>query len=247
MKVLNYTLLCLWLVALVSGFAAAGDTETYKVNTPTNLQFSCTLNNAIPSGSAVFNVSIYYQNGSYLVNNQRATSQGQGSFNYTTIFDEVSDCYKVKMFCTDGTYSFSDEGCYKINPTGVDQTTSQGIGSLSYLLIMFGLTVLIGYLGFRLSENKTLWVLGLFFIFLSLLFVVYDVYLGYEYHRNFTGMASSGIPETIFWIFMFLLIGGLIISVGLLFLRWKELARYIKKELKTKDKDDEFDKEIEDL
>jgi len=232
-------------ILMISGAVAM--TETYQLGSNINLQFTCTLNNAIPSGSTTFNISIYYPNGDYLVDNQQATAQGQGSFNYTTNFPIVADCYKVKMFCTDGTYSFSDEGCYKINPTGVDQTTSQGLGSLSYLLIMFGLTFLIGYLGFRFSESKTLWVLGIFFIFLSLLFVVYDVYLGYEYHKNFTGMANSGVPETIFWIFMFLLIAGLIISVVLLFTRWKELARYIKRELKTKNNDDEFDKEIEDL
>jgi hypothetical protein len=44
---------------------------------------------------------------------------------------------------------------------------------------------------------------------------------------------------------MFLLTAGLIVSVLLLFRRWKDLARYIKTELKTKDNDDEFDRDLE--
>lgn len=137
------------------------------------------------------------------------------------------------------------ENSFFVTPTGLSQTPAQGLGSMSFIMIMLGLTVLIGYLGFRLSESKMLWVLGTFFIFLSLLFVVYDVFLGYQYYLNYTGESDGGMPEVIFYIFMLILTSGLMTSLVLLFLKWKDWARYIKKELKSKDNDDEFDKDLE--
>ena len=56
------------------------------------------------------------------------------------------------------------------------------------------------------------------------------------------------MPEIIFYIFMFLLVAGLVVSLLLLFTHWKEFARYIKREIKDKDynlKENEFDREFE--
>lgn len=128
-----------------------------------------------------------------------------------------------------------------VTTNGLLQTTSQGIGSAVFLFLILALTILFGWMGFKLSESKTLWIVGIFFLFLSVLFVVYDVWLGYEYHKNFTGLSNSGMPETIFYIFLFLLVVGLLSSLALLFTRWKYLARYIKKEIKSKNGDDEFE------
>lgn len=134
---------------------------------------------------------------------------------------------------------------FQVTPSGVSQSVSQGIGSFSFIIIMFGLTILIGYLGFKFSESKTIWVLGMFFIFLSLLFMVYDVWLGYQYYLNYTGESDAGMPETIFYIFMFILVAGLLVSMALLFLKWKKIYRYVKRELKSKDEADEIDNEFE--
>jgi hypothetical protein len=48
-----------------------------KINTPVNLQLTCTVNNQIPTDSATYNLSVYYPNGSNLVNNVQAQAQGQ--------------------------------------------------------------------------------------------------------------------------------------------------------------------------
>jgi hypothetical protein len=100
-----------------------------------------------------------------------------------------------------------------------------------------------GFVGFRLMDSKYLWILGIFFLFLALLLMVYDVWLGYEYHRNFTGLTDSSMPETIFYIFMFILVAGLFTSVGLIFLKWKDLYRYIKGEITRSKEEEEFDKD----
>lgn len=146
-------ILLLFLGILIISFASA-ETERYAVSESTNLQFTCTINNAIPSASATFNLSIYYPNGTALIDNQEATSLGQGSFNYTTSFPEVA-LYKINMFCYDSSSNFSDSGFYDISPIGKELTIAKII---SYVLIfLFSIFVFIGllFLGLKLEgENK---------------------------------------------------------------------------------------------
>ena len=113
--------------------------EQYKQGIPINLQFTCTLNNAIPDSSTTFNISIYFQNGSTLVNNQQATGQGQGSFNYTTTFP-TSEVYTVKMFCLNSNYNYSNSGNYLITPTGTTLDTVQISIYIFFLLICLAIT-----------------------------------------------------------------------------------------------------------
>ena len=158
------------------------------------------------------------------------------AFNFTFVNTSKVGTYTYAYCDGDGNCGYSND--FMVTNSGFCQTTSQGLGSLSFVAIMFGLTVLIGYLGFKFSESKMLWILGIFFIFLAFLFVIYDVWLGYQYYLNYTGEASAGVPETIFYIFMFILVAGFLSSLILVFLRWKELARYIKNELKREDNDE---------
>ena len=132
MKKIFIICLCMFLISFVSA-----EIETYQVNTTTNLQFTCTLNDAIPTG-ATFNITISDKNGNYLVNNQPTQSQGNGAFNYTTTFPKA-EIYKIQMFCTDGVYSYSNEGYYEISKTGkiLNQSESQ-----IYFILAFGVLVL---------------------------------------------------------------------------------------------------------
>jgi hypothetical protein len=237
----------LLIMLLVLPFILA-DTETYPVNKDISLPLSCTLNGAIPSNSTNFNISISYPNGTTFINNKQATSLGNGLFSYDINFP-ILGLYPVQTFCWDGSNTGSNPNdYYDITPNGLAQSTAQGIGSAMFLGLMIVLTFLFIWLGFKLGESDKLWVLGLFFIFLSILFIVYDVWLGYEYHRNFTGNVDSSTPEIIFYIFMFLLVSGLIISGVLLFTKWKKLVKYIKREIKDRDyslEQDSIDREFE--
>lgn len=163
---------------------------------------------------------------------------GTASYNYS--FCSTSNLGKYSYCMVGDVDGTATNVCkdFDVTSLGMNQSTSQGIGSAVYLFIMFGLTILFGFIGFKLTESKYLWVIGIFFLFLSLIFVVYDVWLGYEYHRALSGFSSSAIPETIFYIFMFLLVAGLLVSAGLLFTKWKDLARYYKKSIKEKEEED---------
>lgn len=138
----NKLLVLMCVVFLVLPMVIA-ETETYKIKEETDLKFTCTLNNAIPTASATYNITVSYQNGSVFIDNKATTSQGNGAFNYTTNFTEVG-LYKVQMFCIDGAYSFSDEGFYNI--TGNGKEAPDGI-----VIVLFSVLFLI-IIGFALFQ-----------------------------------------------------------------------------------------------
>lgn len=168
-------------------------------------------------------------------------SKNGDSYHYVlgTSYTNQIGTYVVNGFCTDGVENVPFSYNLLITANGVEQTTSQGIGSAIFLFLMLALTALFGFIGFKLGESDKLWILGIFFMFLSFIFIVYDVYLGYEYHKNFTGLSNSAMPELLFYIFLFLLVVGLLSSIALLFLRWKDLFKWFKREIKKKDTEDE--------
>ena len=146
----------------------AAESETYKVNTETNLQFTCILNNEIASDAAVFNITITDREGNYLVNNVQAESQREGAFNYTIVFPEVG-IYKIKMFCSDGTYSYLGEGEYNITPSGFT-------GTLGFYFLILILSLGMMMLGFYLRDPiiVILSSFGLYFVGLYILFFGID-------------------------------------------------------------------------
>jgi TRAP-type C4-dicarboxylate transport system permease small subunit len=150
-------------------------------------------------------------------------------------FQNINGIYNYTFSNTNqlGTYNVigTDAWCYsfEVTPNGLLQTTSQGIGSFAYMLLIFGLTILFGWLGFKYLDSNYVWVLGIFFLFLSLLFIVYDVWLGYEYSLNYTGTGEANIIGILFYIFLFILVGGLITSLILLFTKWKKVREWYKK------------------
>jgi glucan phosphoethanolaminetransferase (alkaline phosphatase superfamily) len=134
---------------------------------------------------------------------------------------------------------------FYVTPTGIQQSTSQGINSAIFLFLVLGLTFLFGILGFKYSESEFLWVLGIFFLFLSLLFVVWDVWLAYEFYTNLTGINDNNpIPETMFYIFLFVLVAGFLSCGILLFAHWKKVKKWFKDayyQQKQEDDEDERD------
>ena len=129
------------------------ETETYKVNEEVELNFICTLNNAIPSASAKYLFTVNYPNGSIFLNNYTTEALGNGAFFNTTTFKETG-LYKVQMFCYDGIYSYAEEGFYDITPTGIIQTSILEnplliiLGLLGLGLVIFGAVKGIPWFGF---------------------------------------------------------------------------------------------------
>ena len=171
------------------------ETEIYPVNKEVDLKFTCTLNNAIPSPTTEFNISINYPNGTTFINNQPATALGNGAFNYTTTFTQTG-IYKVQMFCYDGTYSYSNEGFYDITPTGKIQTSILEnpilliLGILGLGLVVLGSTKGIPWFGF----------IG------SIMFLLLGIYTMIYGFNNTTDLYTQGVSITLLGIgiiFMF--------------------------------------------
>lgn len=160
-------------------------------------------------------------------------------YNYTFCNTSVAGIYNYWTYGDpDGSLSDPVGVSFDISQLGLKQTVSQSLGSLGFLFLMIVLMFVFGFIGIKLVKSDTWWILGIFIMFFSGLFLVYNTWLGYEYHHLFTGLPNSGIPETLFWIMFLIMLLGFFVSVTLLFLRWKEVFKYVKREIKRKDKDD---------
>lgn len=226
----NFLLILIIGIFLISLVNAGTSWGTYKQN-------DCVYLTIVSDGDNCVMSSLKYPNSTTIQNNITLTKIGN-EFNFTNCNTISLGIYEAKGMCdyTPWTNNF------EVTPSGLSQSTAQGISSAIFLTLMIFLTFLFGYIGFRLSKGN-LWILGLFFLFLSVLMIIYDVWLGYEYHRLLTGFTDSSMPEIIFYILMFILVSGLLISMALLFLKWKKVFKYIKREIKKKDDDS---KDVED-
>lgn len=128
---------------------------------------------------------------------------------------------------------------FKVNQLAISQTTSQGIGSAVFLILMIILMFSFAWVGFRLFKTDSWWILGIFLVFLASLLMIYNTWLGYQYHKLFTGLPDSSLPETIFWMLLMIIVLGLLVGATFLFLKWKKVLRYIKKEIRRKESGDE--------
>ena len=239
-KILLIMAALLLVVPMVQGLTA-------KKGDSIDLKIPCTFQDSPCLATATCNLTLNQPNNTYIADNQLMSISANGDANYTQgTWGSLGD-HQVKVFCSQSGFNATSTFDVLVTQTGTDQSTAQGLGSLAFLILMIALTGLFGWIGFRLTESQTLWILGVFMLFLAVLFVIYDVWLGYEYQVNLTGanaMATSYVPEIIFYIFLFLVVAGFLSCVGLLFLRWKEVFRYLKKEIKRKDDDEDLDDEF---
>jgi len=229
-------------LAMVIGFViilglqmVSAETETYKVGIANNLQFSCTLNNAIPSASTTYNISLYNPNGTALLSNQPTTPQGSGSFNYSYTFAEVGT-HKVKMFCTDGIYSYSGEGTYEVNGQGEEGTTAKAIfyiGLLFVLLFFFGVCVY----SFSSFDNllSRVGMLGLGYLLLMAI-----TFIGWNMASDFLN-SSPFLVEMLRILFFVLVVGAFPMLLGafvwyfLMVFKIKEIQRLMDKGFSEED------------
>ena len=156
------SLIILTIVLFTSLLLGLSSAEIYKQNQATDLKFTCTLNNAIPSSSTTYNVTIVYPNGSTFVNNKGASALGQGAFNYTIIPTELGN-YKVLSFCYDGAYSFSNEEFIEITESGEKVSLS----SIIVVIVFIFFSILSLFLGNSFNTEK--YILKSFFYLIALL------------------------------------------------------------------------------
>lgn len=152
-------LMGMFLISLVNA-----TTETYNQNQATNLQFICTINGAIPTAPTM-NISLFDPKGRVVLDNVATTSQGLGAFNYTFTFTQTGT-YKVKMFCWDGTESYSDDGYYEI--VGVGNTSNKGVTETSiFMLIALVISILVFLKVSKFFGSMLIFVLGFAILFIN--------------------------------------------------------------------------------
>jgi len=235
-KIILTIILGIFLISMAS--TSLDSLGTFKQNDCINISQTC-------ATCTYVNISSISSNkNSNLISNVEMIYFGNGEWRYE--FCNTSDLgrYDVKGMADINGVNASFAVYFEITASGeCSQSTSQGISSAIYLVLMLVLMFTFGILGFRLFKTENLWVAGVFSMFLSVLLLVYNTWLGYEYHRILTGLPDSSIPETIFYIFLLMLVLGLLVSLALLFLNWKKVFKYIKNEIKRKQEDS---KEVED-
>jgi len=219
-----FPLFCIFFSILLISLISSTSLGTFEKD-------SCITLHQVCSNCTYVNLTgILYPNGTWQYLNEEMTKEGS-DYNYTFCSTSTLGNYIYSTKGDPNGIEDSEPIRFSITPTGIEQTTSQGINSAVFLFLMLGLTIVFAILGFTFLKNEYLWVLGLFFIFVMFLFVVYDVWLGYEFHRTLTGINDGSImPEIIFYIFMFILVSGLIVSVFLLFTHWRKLKKWFKKQ-----------------
>jgi hypothetical protein len=147
-------------------------------------QNSCIDIKTILNTSAVTISSLNYPNTSNILGITSMTKNGL-NFNYTFCNTSTLGTYTYSYNDSEGNIYVND---FLITSSGTSQSTSQGIGSMVFLGLMIILMITFGFIGYRLSKSEYWWVLGIFFMFLSALLLIYNTWLGYEYHATLTGM-----------------------------------------------------------
>ena len=213
---------------------------TFERNQDITLALPCSFNGTFCDDTAVCLISIQYPNGTLQLNNLTMSNTGNGLPSIDVNDSEVLGEHTIFYACTQDAISDSATLPMFITETGHTQDTSQAIGSLGFLIMIIAITIFIGILGFKLSETENLWVLGIFFLFLFVLFLVFDIYLGYEYRLNYTGANNdSTMIQMLFYGFLFLFTTGIAITIVMLFRKWHKIVDWFKAALKNDSEPDD--------
>ena len=159
-------------------------------------------------------------------------------YNYTFCNTSTLGKYFIITYYNEDVDLYSDTNFFEITQTGYKQSEAEGIGSAIFLILMLFLTFLFLFIGFKLSDTEYLWVMGIFFLVISIFFIIYDVWLGAVYHLNYIGANNaSAIPNIIFYLVLLSLGGGLLISGILLFKKLPKVMEFFKRAIIARDED----------
>jgi len=207
MKKQNIILFGMITFMLFSMMLVSAETEGYPINKNIDLKFTCTINGAIPSALAKYNITINYPNGSTYLEEQVATPRGNGAFNYTTNFSELG-LYKIQMFCWDGSNSFADEGYYKITTTGQTVSLSNIVLVIAFLIV----GIILFVLGYTFEKEK--WILKTTFYIFSLLMCLLAINSGSIIASESLGLSKMSMAGLV------LIISVILVMILYLFIVW---------------------------
>lgn len=196
----------------------------------TNDTVVCGLFSSDVNGDLVLSVNLNYN-----------LTAGYWYYNISPTTFPTIGSYSYGVNCQNGGFGGGLAGAFEVSRLGYILDTSHVIGSSIYLILIIFLMFTFGIVGFHLLQNKYLWILGLFLVVLAAFLLVYSSWLGYEYYNYLTGLPASNMPEIIFYIFLFIIGSGLLASLVLLFIHWKKVFKYFKRELKKKESDEDLE------
>jgi len=135
-------LICLMLGIVFISLASASSTSFYvKQHEPYDITFSCT-DDSQPLGfcstSTNCNITIIYSNSTILVNNQNASNQFNGKFNYSLVSLQTAwnGEYTARVGCSGNGLNNSDDFTYEVNPTG-KEGKSINLNPIFIFLVVF--------------------------------------------------------------------------------------------------------------
>jgi len=234
-KIMLVLCICSALFLMEFGSASLDSLGVFKKSSNVKIAQVCS------DASSINISSISYPNSTIAASNVEMISVGNGEFRYDFNLTDSLGKYDVRGISNGCEKTFATY--FDITPNGYNQTTSQSINSLGYLILMIFITIIIGLLGFSLKDSEKLWVLGILFMVLSLFLLAYDFWIGYEFHKNLTGINNgSSLPETLFAIFITMVMMGLLVSGALLIKNWKKILAWFK-QMKEDAKRDEQEKD----
>lgn len=219
---------------------------TFERGQEITLNLPCeSANGSFCPASVVCNLSLAYPNGSLYINNSPMSNSGNGLPSITINDSSILGEHRIFYGCCEVDECDTADLPMFITETGHSQSISEAIGSSIFLILMICLTIIIGWIGFRLSETEKLWVLGVFFIVLALFLLTYDFYLGFEYRLNNTGANNdASVIEILFWSFLIFLSAGLMTAIVIMLKKWEALVKWFKGSLKGEEEGDDWDNNV---
>lgn len=182
--------------SMVMLFGLASASESYKVNTVSDLPFKCLINDALPSAAATLNITISYPNGSIMLDNVETSRRtALGSFNYTTTFP-VTGIYLVDVDCVDGANSYSMPGTYEVTPSGSLLGQGQSIALFGSLIVMIIVSLIFLLIAIR-SESSAAKIS--FYVFSVIGFIMVILYTVIIIQQTLFGFESILTGVETFW------------------------------------------------
>lgn len=226
--------------SLISAGFGCDDGEsvgTFKKNTWIDLTQTC-------SNCSYNNItSFQYPNGTKIILSPEQNMTQTASTDYlfhTYNHTSVLGNYKFFGYGDENGIKTAWDCSYSITRTGYKQSTGESIAAFAYIILMLFITGILIYGGFKLSETDELWILSIFFFFLVFVFLIYIVWLAYEYQLKYVGAAAStGMPEVLFYMLLFLICAGFMVAAVLLFKKIPKVVKHFK--LKKESGQDSWD------
>lgn len=161
--------------------------------------------------------TITYPNSSIIYENIPMEKDGT-SYNYTlnSTYTNAVGQYKYCYDC--GNSEENIVGCITldINHAGVIPTTAQSGLSIAIIVSILFIMIFFGILGFKLTDNKQFFAIGIFFIIISIIIAVYGLYLGLIYSQDYLYSSTSKPQSALFIGILYGLIGMMFISLLIL-------------------------------